>query len=177
MTIEQLQYPIGNFAKPDIITADHLKQYISNLEKFPYTLRNAVSSLNDSQLDTPYRPDGWTIRQVVHHCADSHLNSFIRFKLALTEENPTIKPYFEDRWARLSDSKMPAEVSLQLVASLHKKWVVLLKSMQPTDFERTFFHPEQGKSITLAEATGIYAWHSEHHLAQITNLLTRQGWA
>ncbi|HAI77144.1 MAG TPA: putative metal-dependent hydrolase [Microscillaceae bacterium] len=177
MNIEQLQYPIGKFAKPAIITAAHLAQYRNTLETFPEALQKTVASLSDSQLDTPYRPDGWTIRQVVHHCADSHLNSFIRFKLALTEENPTIKPYFEDRWAVLADSMMPVEISLQLVDLLHKKWIVFLKSMQPADFERTFFHPEQKKSITLAEATGIYAWHSEHHLAQITNLLIRQGWA
>lgn len=154
-----------------------LNGFIADIESFPVRLRNAVENLTEVQLDTPYREDGWTIRQVVHHCADSHMNSQIRYKLALTEENPTIKPYYEDRWAELADSKeFPVEVSLKLIESIHQRWVHLLRSMKEEDFKRTFFHPEHNRSVSLGETTALYAWHSNHHLAHITNLLDRNKW-
>jgi len=176
--MEKLQYPIGKFQKPIIITDVELRNWISEIEEFPNHLRKATQDLYNPQLDTPYRPEGWTIRQVVHHCADSHMNSFIRFKLALTEENPTIKPYWEDRWAELPDSKsMPIEFSIQLLESLHARWVVLLRSLSESDFAKTFVHPEHGKIFTLAENTGIYAWHCNHHLAHIAELRKRERWS
>lgn len=175
--IEKLKYPIGKFEKPETISEATLAHWIAEIELFPSKIRKATQDLYNPQLDTPYRPDGWSIRQVVHHCADSHMNSFIRFKLALTEENPAIKPYWEDRWAELADSKtMPIEASIQLLESLHARWVVLLKSLSEADFAKTFVHPEHGKVFSLAENTGIYAWHCNHHLAHITELKKRERW-
>lgn len=175
--IESLKYPIGKFEKPKTISESDIKNWIADIESFPAQIRLAIQDLYNPQLDTPYRPGGWTIRQVVHHCADSHMNSFVRFKLALTEENPTIKPYWEDRWAELADGKtMPVEPSIQLLESLHTRWVVLLKSLAETDFAKTFVHPEHGKAVTLAENTGTYAWHCKHHLAHITELKKREKW-
>lgn len=175
--IESLKYPIGKFKKPESVSESDIKNWIGDIESFPAQIRLATQDLYNPQLDTPYRPDGWTIRQVVHHCADSHMNSFIRFKLALTEENPTIKPYWEDRWAELADGKtMPIEPSIQLLESLHTRWIVLLKSLSENDFAKTFVHPEHGKVFTLAENTGIYAWHCKHHLAHITELKKREKW-
>jgi hypothetical protein len=139
-------------------------------------LRRAVNGLSDNQLDTPYRPDGWTVRQVVHHVADSHMNSFIRFRLALTEENPTIKPYAEGLWAELPDAKGPlVEASLCLVDCLHQRWTALLRTLSPEQWTRTFRHPESGV-MSLDKALGIYAWHSRHHVAHINNLRARMGW-
>jgi hypothetical protein len=177
MTIEQLKYPIGKFVKPDSYTSQVLHQYIRDIELFPSRLRAEVEQLTDEQLNTPYRPDGWTIRQVVHHCADSHMNSFIRFKLALTEETPTIKPYFEDRWAELADSKtMAIEPALRLLEGLHQRWVVILQSLSEKDFEKKFVHPERLKEIRLNETLGLYAWHCHHHLAHITTLKKTRHW-
>ena len=177
MTIEELKYPIGKFVKPDSYTPQVLHQYILDIELFPSRLRVEVETLTDDQLDTHYRPGGWTIRQVVHHCADSHMNSFVRFKLALTEDTPTIKPYFEDRWAVLADSKsMPVEPALKLLEGLHQRWVVVLKSLSEKDFEKKFVHPEREKEIRLNETLGIYAWHCHHHLAHITSLKKTNHW-
>jgi uncharacterized damage-inducible protein DinB len=177
VTVEELKYPIGKFVKPDFYTPEILNQYILDIELFPSRLRSEVEQLTDEQLDTPYRPDGWTIRQVVHHCADSHMNSFTRFKLALTEEKPTIKPYFEDRWAELADSKnMPIEPALNILDGLHQRWVVLLKSLTKEDLERRFVHPEHGKELKLDGTLGLYAWHGHHHLAHITNLKKSKQW-
>ena len=141
----------------------------------PAKLKAAVGGLNDRQLDTPYRPGGWTVRQVVHHLPDSHLNSFVRFKLALTEEEPTIKPYDEARWAELADSKAPIELSLPLLENLHERWVLLLNSLTPADWQRKFRHPERGP-MTLTDNLQIYAWHGRHHVAHITALRERNGW-
>jgi hypothetical protein len=175
--LDLLKFPIGEYLKPSILTSEIIETYISDIEKFPQKLRAEVSELNDTQLDTPYRPEGWTIRQVVHHCADSHMNSIIRFKLALTEESPTIKPYYEERWAELFDSKfLNVESSLQLLEGLHYRWVTLLRSLSEDQLKRTFVHPEHGKVFRLDENIGIYAWHCNHHLAHITSLKTRMNW-
>jgi len=138
-------------------------------------MRAAVQGLGPEQLDTRYRPEGWTVRQVVHHVPDSHINAYIRFKLALTEEQPPVKPYDQAAWAELSDSSAPIEVSLQLLAALHSRWVDVLQGMRPSDFGRTLYHPEHGV-VTLDRMLAMYAWHSGHHLAHITSLRERMGW-
>lgn len=176
-TLEQLKYPIGRFKKPEIISKEYLQNCISIIENFPEKLKSEVGQLTDKQLDTSYRENGWTIRQVIHHCADSHINSILRFKLALTEENPTIKPYFEDRFAELTDSRnFPIEASLQILEGTHKRWTALLKSLSEEDLQKTFIHPEHNKEFSLEENIGIYAWHCNHHLAHISNLKKRMGW-
>lgn len=170
------RYPIGPFVLPADFTKTDRDGYIAALEVAPDKLRAAVSGLSDSQLDTPYRDGGWTVRQVVHHLPDSHLNSYIRFKWALTEDKPTIKTYLEERWADLPDAReTPVTVSLDLLTALHQRWVVLLRALTETDFARTFAHPETGAQ-TLAESLAYYAWHVEHHTAQITHLRERRGW-
>ncbi|MBK9255078.1 MAG: putative metal-dependent hydrolase [Saprospiraceae bacterium] len=177
MTIEQLKYPIGHFELPDDITMEILSNWIKDISTFPFRLNQEVKDLSSDQLDTPYRPDGWTIRQVVHHCADSHMNSFIRLKLSLTEENPTIKPYHEDRWANLPDCiDYLVESSVKIIEGIHERWIVLLNNMSPQDFNRSYFHPGSNKKFSLLEMTGLYAWHCNHHLAHITNLKERMGW-
>jgi hypothetical protein len=176
-TLESLRFPIGKFEAPEILTQELLHGFIKDIETFPGRLKQAVDGLNDEQLDTRYRPDGWTIRQVVNHCADSHMNSLIRFKLALTEEEPTIKPYDEERWAELADSKtMPVTPALLLLEGLHQRWTVLLKSLRPEDLKKTFIHPEHGKRFRLDENIGVYAWHGNHHLAHITTLKKSKNW-
>lgn len=177
MDIEQLKYPIGKFKKPELVTPELLRQWISVIADFPALLTSTVLHLNNLQLDTPYRPGGWTVRQVVHHCADSHMNSLMRLKLTLTEETPTIKPYMEDRWAELIDSKtLPVISALQMLEGIHLRWTTILQQMQPSEFARTFFHPQQNKTIRLDENTALYAWHCNHHLAHITTLKKQQGW-
>ena len=174
MTLEQLKYPLGKFEKPETITKELLSQWIAEIAAFPAQLKAAVNHLDEEQLDNTYRPQGWTIRQVVHHCADSHMNSFIRFKLALTEEQPTIKPYREERWAELADGKMPIDASLMLLEGLHARWGALLKSLSAEEMRRTYVHPEQGQAIPLDVTIGLYAWHGKHHLAHIRN--AKQRW-
>ena len=178
MNLEQLKYPIGKYQAPQPITQEHLTSYIQDIESFPARLRKAVDHLSDEQLDTPYRDGGWTVRQVVHHSADSHMNGLIRMKLALTEEQPTIKPYLEARWAELPDTKsLPIDVSLKMLEGIHYRWAFLLKNLNQEQWQRTFLHPEHGKVFRLDENTGMYAWHSNHHLAHITSLLSRKEWA
>jgi hypothetical protein len=168
MSTEHLQYPIGQFSMPESITKEIISHWIDDIASFPERLRIAVSELSDEQLEHTYRPGGWTIRQVIHHCADSHMNSFIRFKLALTEDQPTIKPYYEDRWAELQDTKnMTVQSSLKILEGLHLRWTHLLRALTQTDYARTFYHPENKKTIRLDENIGIYAWHCNHHLAHI----------
>ncbi|HLI30711.1 MAG TPA: putative metal-dependent hydrolase, partial [Terriglobia bacterium] len=146
------------------------------IEEVPARLRAAVKGLSDAQLDTPYREGGWTVRQVVHHLADSHMNSYVRFRLALTESEPTIKTYDQTRWAELRDARTaPVEPSLALLESLHKRWVLLLKSLEAADFSRTFRHPDRG-TMTLDQNLALYAWHGRHHVAHITSLRERMGW-
>ncbi|UKJ07862.1 YfiT family bacillithiol transferase [Solitalea lacus] len=166
--LEELKYPIGKFEKPDVVSPQQIKNAIEEIAELPIQIEAALEGLSNRQLDTPYRPEGWTIRQVVHHIPDSHMNAYVRFKLALTEENPTIRPYFEDRWANLKDTTLtPVNVSVQLLKALHQRWVILLRSMNNEDSQRTFFHPEKGSSLTLAEVVLIYAWHGKHHLGHI----------
>lgn len=173
--LDDSRYPIGRFQPPAASTPSVRAAQIETLRLLPERLRAAVAGLNDAQLDTPYRDDGWTVRQVVHHFADSHANSYVRFKLALTEEWPTIKPYDEAAWARLPDSRAPIEPSLVFVDGLHQRLVAVLESMSEEDFQRGFNHPERGR-VTLANNLAIYDWHSRHHVAHITSLRARMGW-
>lgn len=171
------RYPIGKFQPPEQFTAAGRNEFIEAVAAVPAALRAAVKGLNDSQLDTPYRDGGWTVRQLVHHLPDSHMNAFIRFKLALTEEAPAIKTYEEKLWADLPDVKgTPIEVSLTMLDALHSRWVVLLRAMMESDFARAFTHPEWGH-ITLDRTLALYAWHGRHHVAHITELRKAKGWA
>ena len=171
-----LRYPIGKFTYEGPPTEEQRQRYLADIEQTPSKLRAAVKGLTDQQLDTPYRPDGWTVRQVAHHVPDSHLNAYVRFKLALTEEEPTIKPYAEDRWAQLADTQAtPVEVSLTLLDSLHTRWIRLLRSLKPEDWKRTFRHPELGL-MPLEKNLALYSWHGRHHVAHITTLRQRNGW-
>ena len=171
-----LSYPIGRFECPESVGPEMRPQLIGEIEAAAVQFRAAVQGLTGQQLDTPYRPDGWTVRQVVHHVADSHLNAYIRFRLALTEDEPTIKPYDQAKWAELRDARTaPVETSLQLIDSLHQRWVVLMRSMSDADFALRFNHPDRGVmrlDVTLA----MYAWHCRHHAAHITGLRERMGW-
>ena len=170
---EDLSYPIGKFDPNDF--ADR-GENLRTIAELPGKVADAVKGLSDTQLDTEYRPGGWTVRQTVHHLADSHANSIIRFKLAMTEDTPpTIRPYFEERWAELADSKLPVDVSLNMIDAIHQRWSVLLESMTDEDFAKKFIHPETGE-WTLHSALALYAWHSKHHTAHITGLRERNGW-
>lgn len=174
---DQIRYPIGKYIQPEPITPQHIAQWIDEVAGFPARLHATVVSLSEVQLNTPYRQGGWTVRQVVHHLADSHLQAYVRFKLALTEERPAIKPYDQSRWAELQDSLLtPVGLSLSLLAALHGRWVVLLKTMTPRDFKRTYFHPEHQREFTLEGILGMYAWHGNHHHTQILKLKERMGW-
>jgi len=169
-------YPIGKFHYDDAPSDEQKRVFLEQIAETPANLRAAIKGLSDTQLDTPYRTGGWTVRQVVHHVPDSHMNSYVRFKLALTENEPTIKPYAEDRWAELADTKAtPIEVSLTLLDSLHDRWVRLLRSLNADDWERTFRHPELGP-MTLEKTLALYAWHGRHHVAHITELRKQKSW-
>ena len=172
---EDLRYPIGKFTGDIDITSDLKKQFIGEINDLPNNLVAAVKDLSDEQLDTPYRPEGWTVRQTVHHVADSHLNSQIRFKLALTENMPTIRPYYEDRWAELDDSFLPIEPSIKIIEGLHHRWTTLLNTMSDDDFQRKLIHPDSGE-WTLEQMLALYAWHGRHHTAHITKLRERGKW-
>ncbi|GKU79159.1 YfiT family bacillithiol transferase [Paenibacillus sp. L3-i20] len=172
-----IRFPIGTFDYNSVIDLEQRKLWIDQIAELPTKLIEAVVGLTEEQLRTPYREGGWNIKQVIHHIADSHMNSYIRFKLALTEQNPTIRPYFEDRWAELSDTfDEPIETSLKLLEVLHRRWVTLLTTMTDEQFERTFFHPESKEIISLNTNLGVYCWHGRHHLAHITSLRERLGW-
>jgi len=174
--MEDLSYPIGKFHYAGEITDERRRELIDQIAETPAKLREAVAGLDDSQLDTPYRPGGWTVRQVVHHVPDSHLNSYVRFHLALTEEEPAVKGYDEKLWAALPDARTgPIAVSLALLDSLHECWVLLLRSMQPGQFARTFRHSDLGL-VTLDRNVALYAWHGRHHVAHITGLRERMQW-
>ncbi len=176
-TTLDLRFPIGKYKREEDVTEARREEMIQIIAETPARLREAVSGLSSEQLDTPYRPGGWTVRQVVHHVPDSHLNSYVRFKLALTEDRPTIKPYEEDRWAELGDTfNTPIEVSLALLDNLHVRWVYLLRSLSAENWGRTFLHP-QGGEMSLVHVVGLYAWHGAHHVAHITALRERMGWA
>ena len=167
MNENQLKYPIGNFNKPGSWPTDALQSWIQDIRLLPGLLYTIVSSFNERLLNTPYRTGGWTGRQVVHHIADSHLNSYIRFKLALTEEKPTIKPYNEQKWSELADYSSSVYPTLRLIQSLHERWSLLLESLDPQDFDRSFIHPENGQIWTLGQNTALYAWHGKHHLGHL----------
>jgi len=170
------RYPIGKYTPPQEATPALRQQAISAIAEAPAKLRAAVKGLNDEQLNTPYREGGWTVRQVAHHVPDSHMNAYVRFRLALTEQEPTIKPYEEARWAELVDAKSaPVDVSLALLDSLHDRWVRLLHSLKPVDFARTFRHPDHGVR-TVDWLLFLYAWHGRHHTAHVTELRKQKGW-
>ena len=171
-----LRYPIGKFTFDGSSSEADRQKFIDDIEQTPAKLGAAVQGLSQEKLNTPYRPGGWTVRQVVHHLPDSHLNSYVRFKLALTEDEPTIKPYYEDRWAELQEAKTaPIELSLALLDSLHKRWVLMLRSMKSEDWKRTFRHPDLGV-VSLEKNVALYSWHGRHHVAHITSLRERMGW-
>ena len=175
--LQTLKYPIGEFSPKVLYIPDDIKWYINTIELFPAKIKQAVAGLSDEQLDTDYRKGGWTLRQVVHHVTDSHINSYTRFKLALTEDNPTIRPYEEADWAELPEAKSGAiELSIPLLEALHKRWVVMLKGMKPGDTDRRLYHPGSKQQMTIASLMHLYAWHSDHHLAHITNLKKSKSW-
>jgi hypothetical protein len=173
MTDEQIKYPIGKFTAPVSYTTDDIRDWITTIKEFPGMLRQAIMGLTESQLDTPYRTGGWTLRQVVHHCADSHMHSLLRFKWALTEENPTIKPYEEADWALLVDYRLPVEPSLKLLEGVHLRWAAILESFNEDEWRRTFVHPQSGATTPLNKALALYAWHSKHHLAHVTETVKK----
>ena len=171
-----LRYPIGPFEYGSPLTNEQRGSCIAQIAATPERMREAVAGLSDEQLNTPYRPEGWTVRQVVHHVPDSHLNSYVRFKLAMTESHPTIRAYDENLWANLDDARnAPIDLSLDLLESLHRRWVLFLRSFDEKDFERTFHHPELG-SVSVDKNVALYAWHGQHHVAHITGLRERNGW-
>ncbi len=174
--MEDLSYPIGRYV-PQPYSDDQLKERLMSIMFLPKELENAIQNLDEYQIETPYRPDGWTVKQLINHIADSHMNAFIRFKLGLTEDNPTIKPYNQDAWVNLNDTKIvPINVSITLVHALHARWAALLNGISSADLERTVFHPEQKKEITLWHMLGLYAWHGKHHVKHITALRERMKW-
>ncbi|MFZ0212859.1 MAG: bacillithiol transferase BstA [Candidatus Acidiferrales bacterium] len=176
MSDAELRYPVGKYQPTEKLTEEERRKLIAQLEEAPKRLRAAVGGLSREQLATPYREGGWTVKQVAHHLADSHMNAYVRFKLALTEDEPTIKPYNETRWAELSDSKTtPVESSLALMDALHERWLNLMRGMSAADFARKMRHPERG-TMTLDDTLGMYAWHGRHHVAHITGLRERKGW-
>jgi DinB superfamily len=175
--LDELRYPLGRFAYRGPQTVEQRRGCVERIEAAPGAVRRAVEGLTETQLDTPYRDGGWTLRQVVHHLPDSHLNAYTRFRLALTEPTPTIRPYFEHLWAELADARMaPIELSLALLEALHRRWTLLLRSLGPTEWELRYMHPEHGREWTLDEALAMYAWHGEHHTAHIAGLRSRMGW-
>lgn len=172
-----LRYPIGKFQSRTELNSDERRAMIDEIAAAPSHLRAAVRGLDEAQLDTPYRDGGWSVRQVVHHLPDSHLNAYTRVKLALTEENPFIRPYDEDAWAKVIDSKVtPIETSLTLLESLHERWVALFRALEEKDFARTFRHPEHDLTPTIDWIVALYSWHGRHHVAHITALRERSGW-
>jgi hypothetical protein len=174
--LEKLRFPIGEFQKPDSISQNDLETWITTIENFPRKIKTLTENLSVDQLNWVYRPDGWCIKQVVHHCADSHMNSFIRFKLALTEDVPTIKPYEEDRWAELADGNSDIILpSIQIIEGLHARWILLLKSFGEKELKRQFTHPANNKTSSLDEIIGVYAWHCSHHLAHIQQAILYKG--
>ena len=174
--MEDLRYPVGQFHFPDSVSAQDLTRFIDQIAQAPACMRAAITGLTDAQLETPYRPGGWTVRQLAHHLPDSHINSYVRFRLALTEDQPVIKPYEEKLWAELPDARtLPVEMSVALLENLHARWVPLLRSLSAADWKRSFRHPEIGL-VSLENNAALYAWHGRHHVAHITALRERMGW-
>jgi len=175
--LEQLRYPIGRWKRSRDPAAEQTRESIEAIADAPVALRRAVSGLSEEQLDTPYRPEGWTVRQVVHHFVDSHVNSYVRFRLAMTEQEPTIRPYDEKAWAELADAReAPIAISLHLADALHDRWTRLLRSFDETDLKRCYFHPDIGK-LNVVDTISTYAWHCRHHIAHVTSLRQRMGWS
>lgn len=175
--LEKLKYPIGQPNIPDVIIKEHIENWIITIEEFPFKLQSLVKDLTQEQLDTMYRTDGWTIRQVIHHVADSHQHSYTRFKWALTEDKPVIKAYYEERWAALRDSKTaPIELSLNIITALHAKWVYFLKGLSQEELTSIFIHPADNSTVKLDTNIGVYAWHCSHHYEHINQLLIRKKW-
>lgn len=175
--LEKLRYPVGRFSRRDEVTDEQRRGLIDEIAALPAGMRNAVADLSEAQLDTPYRPGGWTVRQLVHHVADSHVNAYVRFKLALTEDRPTIKPYDQAAWAELPDAlSEPVEISLDILDSVHRRWTTLLGMLNDDQWERVFRHPEIGE-VSLETNLQLYAWHGRHHLAHVTTLAERKGWS
>ena len=175
--MEDLSYPIGKFQFPRRITSEDLKKWLGEIAGTPRAVREAVAGLSEAQLDTRYRPGGWTVRQVVHHLVDSHINAYIRLRLAQTEETPTIRPYDQDRSAALADSATgPVDVSLDLLETLHRRWVMVVESLSEEEMKRAFFHPELDTNVSIETLLAMYAWHGNHHVAHITRLREREGW-
>lgn len=174
MDLEQLKYPIGQFIMPKIFDEQQVEIWISEIEALPNQIKKATEDLSNVQLNQTYRPDGWTLRQVVHHIPDSHMNAYIRFKQAITEDGPIIRPYYEERWAETEEAKNgDIEMSVALLTSLHQRWVAFLKTLKIEDYQRKYTHPAQGKELTLANMLGMYVWHGKHHLVHITNTIKR----
>lgn len=171
--IDTLRYPIGKFTPKDPYTASDLNSDINRIASLPKRLKEAVQSFSDNDFNTPYRKEGWTVRQTIHHLADSHLHAYIRVKWALTEENPTIKAYNEKLWAETPDNQLSAEVSLELLAAHHEKWVSLLRRLEEPSFSKTFIHPSSGAAVSIQRMVQLYAWHGDHHLAHLTQLVRR----
>ncbi len=175
---QDLRYPIGKFVQEGEIAPEQREAWIRDIELLPGQLAAALDGLTDEQLDTPYREGGWTVRQVAHHLTDSHMNCMMRFKLALTEEDPVIKTYDEDAWAKLADSdRAPVSLAVEQVSGLHARWSLLLRAMNDADFARTYRYPEASRSSRLDRTLGLYAWHGRHHVAHITSLRDRKGWS
>ena len=175
--MENLRYPIGKFQMPENFTKENIDTWIQEIDNAPEQYGDMIFGWTDGQLDTPYRPEGWTVRQLIHHVADSHMNSYIRFKWTLTENEPTIKAYDEKLWAELPEAKTaPVELSLGLIYSLHARWVMMLRNLSEDDLKKKFIHPESGKAIALNTMVALYAWHGKHHLAHIEGLRERMGW-
>jgi hypothetical protein len=174
--LDALRYPIGKFSKPDAYSKEFIAQSIDTIDQYPALLKNEVAGLSDEDVKLIYRPEGWNILQVVHHTADSHMNAFIRFKLALTESTPTIKPYLQNLWAQLPDSgNSPIESSLKILEGLHLRWSTLLRACSEKDFEKKYFHPEQKREVELKEVLALYAWHCNHHLAHVQQAKKYRG--
>ena len=175
---QDLRFPIGEFEAPDVIDDAQVEAWIDDIERLPGQLRALVELFDETKLNTVYRPGGWTVAQVVHHIADSHLNSYTRFKLALTEDKPAIRPYDEAAWGELPEaSDSDIGDSLDLIDALHRRWVKMLRSMEPAEWDREFFHPEGQVTIPLRTNVGIYSWHGRHHFAHISTLAEREGWS
>ncbi|GAB2538284.1 YfiT family bacillithiol transferase [Spirosoma aerophilum] len=174
--LDSLRYPIGDFIYEQTFTADQTQQHIVAIDELPIKLTELVGKWGDDRLDTPYRPEGWTVRQLVHHMADSHINAYVRTKLALTETNPTISPYEEGEWAKLPDSMLDIAPSLVILRNLHQRWVAVLASLTDAELSRTYYHPGSKKIVALREVAAIYAWHGEHHYQHAFRLAERNGW-
>jgi hypothetical protein len=174
--LDSLRYPIGPMPSGQTYTPDELAGYVAAIDQLPHKLAALVAGWPDDRLDTTYRPGGWTVRQTIHHVADSHMNAYVRTRLALTEDRPTISPYEEGEWANLPDSALPVAISLSLLTSLHQRWVVCLKNMTEAQLQRTYYHPGNQAIYTLADVLAMYAWHGEHHYQHIARLAERNGW-